>query len=365
MDHRVERVVFCAHGRGMRQLLEHFPAGVVRGLVVPAVRPEEHAAVQRLAEERRLPLAVQVSPASPGYADFISRVMSWSPQMLVVNSYSMLIRADVLDRLPFGGINIHGGLLPRQRGCHPVQWAIIGGEAETGATMHFMTTEFDTGDIIAQRRVPILFEDTWVDVQERIWAAAGDILAEQVPRLLSGRATGTAQDESRARYLRKRYPEDGAIDWDRPVLDIYNLVRALVRPLPGAFYFRGYDKVLLDRYLPLSAVAALKYGEGGYRLVADRVSLTLPRAGDPESTVPGAASDRLTFQVNDLITDTPLGRCQLMDIRPDSGSARFTTTLDVRDDDGMELLRQARRLVVNFGFDELRLKEIEDAAPET
>jgi RimJ/RimL family protein N-acetyltransferase len=190
----------------------------------------------------------------------------------------MLIRQEILSIPRLGAVNIHGALLPQYRGCNPIQWALLNNESETGPTMHYMATEFDAGDIIAQRRVPIHIHDTWCDVLKRIGESTEVMLAEQVPKLLDQTNHREAQDEAISHYYRRRHPEDGLIDWNQQsVLHIYNLVRALVSPHPGAFYFQESEKVVLDQYLTIPQVASLKYGvAGGQSLRGEYVRLRPP-----------------------------------------------------------------------------------------
>jgi len=171
----------------------------------------------------------------------------------------MRLHPDLLAVPRIAAVNIHGALLPQYRGCNPIQWALINNETETGVTTHYITKDFDVGDIIAQKHVPIFFEDTWVDIQNRIAKATEEMLSVEILKLLKGTNERKSQDISQARYFRRRKPEDGAIDWHKSVEYIYNLVRALVKPHPGAFYIREEEKVFLDEYLTIPQVVMFKY----------------------------------------------------------------------------------------------------------
>ncbi len=239
------------------------PRERVCGLVSAGIRPRQHAELRLLAEAHGLPLLIQPKASSPDYQDFVQGVRSLKPDLIIANSYSMLLRPEILAIAPHGVVNIHGGLLPDYRGSNPIQWALLNQETETGVTMHYMTAEFDAGDIIAQRHVPIYFEDTWRDILARIASAIEAILAEELPRLLDGTSTRQPQDKLSARQYPRRHPKDRRIDWRQSVVHIYNLVRALVTPHPVAFYGNGADKVVLDQYLTIPQVTSLKYGIAG------------------------------------------------------------------------------------------------------
>ncbi|MCK4394326.1 hypothetical protein KAX17_15605 [Candidatus Bipolaricaulota bacterium] len=262
-DPIARRILLFGDDCGLPRLLKVIPVELICGLVSAEIRPHQHTALRQLSKVYRLPLFIQPRATAEAYPAFVEKVRRLTPDLIIVNSYSMLIRPEILAIPRFGSVNIHGALLPQYRGSNPIQWALLNNETETGVTMHYMTAKFDAGDIIAQRRVPIYFEDSWLDVQARIGTATESMLVEEIPRLLAQTNARQPQDESKADYYKRRYPRDGLINWQRSVLYIYNLVRALVKPHPGAFYHFGTDKIVLDEYLPIPQVTALKYGCGG------------------------------------------------------------------------------------------------------
>jgi methionyl-tRNA formyltransferase len=129
---------------------------------------------------------------------------------------------------------MHGSLLPRYRGRAPVNWAILRGETETGATLHYMTDKPDTGDIVAQTAVPILPDDAAGEVFDKVTVAAELTLHRVLPALIDGTAPRTRQDLARGSYFGGRKPDDGVIDWSQSAATIHNLVRAVAPPYPGA-----------------------------------------------------------------------------------------------------------------------------------
>ena len=252
---------------GLPLLLRHTPEGAVAAVVAAAIRPGQHEELRNVADAARVPLLIHPKRTDPAYPSFAAAISAISPDFILVHSYSMKLHVDILLLPRVAAVNVHGALLPQYRGPNPIQWAIINGETEAGVTMHHMTEEIDGGDVISQRRVPILFGDTWRDVQARIEAATGGMFADDLPRVLAGTAPRVPQDASRARTWPRRTPGDGAIDWDKPAVEIYNLVRALVRPLPGAFYYHEGRKVVLDEYLAIGEIEALRerFGSGASR----------------------------------------------------------------------------------------------------
>ncbi len=134
-----------------------------------------------------------------------------------------------------GAFNIHGSLLPKYRGRAPVNWAVLQGEKVTGATLHWMAEKPDSGDIVDQQEVPIGPEDTALEVQRRVTAAAVQVLERRLEQLKSGSAPRRPQKEAEATTFGKRGPEDGRIDWTRTAGQVHDLVRAVTHPYPGAF----------------------------------------------------------------------------------------------------------------------------------
>jgi methionyl-tRNA formyltransferase len=129
---------------------------------------------------------------------------------------------------------MHGSLLPKYRGRVPVNWAIIHGETETGSTLHYMTEKPDNGDIVAQQAVPILPNDTALQVFQKVTVASEMALNDVLPLLLIGKAPRVKQDLSKGAYFGGRKAEDGVIAWSQSAQAIHNLVRAVAPPYPGA-----------------------------------------------------------------------------------------------------------------------------------
>jgi methionyl-tRNA formyltransferase len=132
---------------------------------------------------------------------------------------------------------MHGSLLPKYRGRAPINWAILHGETQTGVTLHEMVEKPDAGDIIDQESVAIDFTDTAKIVFEKIIPAACTILARNLDALKTGSASRTQQDLQKGQYFTGRKPADGVIDWSQSAIQIYNLIRAVTHPYPGAFTY--------------------------------------------------------------------------------------------------------------------------------
>ncbi|MDE2343193.1 MAG: formyltransferase, partial [Betaproteobacteria bacterium] len=190
-------VVFAYHTIGVRcleVLLEH---GIEIALVVThRDNPQENIwfdSVAALAQARGLPCIMPEDPNDPAV---VAKVRALRPDFLFSFYYRHMLGAELLALPARGAYNLHGSLLPRYRGRVPVNWAVIHGETETGATLHLMTEKPDNGDIIAQTAVPILPDDTALEVFRKVTCAAEITLHGVLPDLISGRAKRLKQDLS-------------------------------------------------------------------------------------------------------------------------------------------------------------------------
>ena len=228
-------VVFAYHNVGVRCLRVLLAHGVDVGLVVTHVDdPRENrwfASVADVALECGIPIC---TPRNPNTDDVVAQVRALDPDFLFSFYYRMLLGAPLLALPKRGALNMHGSLLPRYRGRAPVNWAVLHGERETGATLHYMTERADAGDIVAQSAVPILPDDTAREVFDKVTVAAEVALDGVLPALMSGTAPRRSQDLSAGRYFGGRRPEDGIVDWSRDATAVHNLVRAVAPPYPGA-----------------------------------------------------------------------------------------------------------------------------------
>jgi methionyl-tRNA formyltransferase len=184
------------------------------------------------AREAGIPVVLQAAPGDPEVAREIARR---EPDFLFSFYFRHMIPPDVLALARRGALNLHGSLLPRYRGRCPVNWVLVHGERETGVTLHYMEAKPDRGDVVAQHAVAIADDDTALTLTAKLCVAARALLRETYPALVAGTAPRVPQDHARATYFGGRRPEDGRLDWRRPARELYDLVRAVTAPFPGAF----------------------------------------------------------------------------------------------------------------------------------
>lgn len=202
-----------------------------------------------------------VAPPDVNAPEVVARLRDLQPDFLFSFMFRQMLSAELLAIPRLGALNMHPSALPKLRGRSPLNWALVEGEAETGVTLHYMVDKPDRGDIVGQRRFPIGDEDTALTLHRKATEAAREVIREALPLLREGRAPRRAQDQSQATYRGGRRPEDGEIDWRRPARRLYDLVRAVTHPYPGAFTWYGDRKLFVWWARPLADAGGLAPGE--------------------------------------------------------------------------------------------------------
>ena len=229
-------VVFAYHDVGCRCLRVLLDERIEVPLVVThGDRPDERIWFESVAELARDRAIETVAPGDPNAPEIVERIRELRPDFLFSFYYRLMLGARLLAIPGKGAFNMHGSLLPKYRGRVPVNWAIIHGETETGATLHEMVEKPDAGRIVDQEAVAILPDELAADVFAKVTGAAERVLRRSLPKLVDGSAVLRAQDLSRGGYFGGRRPEDGRIDWSAPAKRVHDLVRAVAPPYPGAF----------------------------------------------------------------------------------------------------------------------------------
>jgi methionyl-tRNA formyltransferase len=266
---RATAVVFGYHDVGVRCLQALMDGGVDVPLVVTHHNdPGEtiwFASVAELATRHGI---LTIYPEDPSAPEVIERVRRVQPDFIFSFYYRRMLPMTLLGAARRGAFNMHGSMLPKYRGRAPVNWAVLHGERETGATLHEMVEKPDAGRIVDQEPVPIGADDAAVEVFRKVTDAAETVLRRSLPTLLDGTAVLRPQDLAAGSYFGGRRPEDGRIDWRQPAESIHNLVRAVAPPYPGAFADLPDGRLLIFRTriaaerAPRSASAAV-YSDAG------------------------------------------------------------------------------------------------------
>jgi methionyl-tRNA formyltransferase len=246
MNTNKRAVVFAYHNVGVRCLKVLLAAGVDVALVVThqdsATENIWFESVISVCDAEGIPYLTPDDANSP---ELLARVAAAQPDLMFSFYYRHMLPASLLAVAP--AFNMHGSLLPQFRGRAPVNWAVLHGATETGATLHEMTVKPDAGAIVHQTAVPILPDDTAFEVFGKVTVAAEQTLWRILPRLLAGAAPRSVNDLRQGGYFGGRKPEDGRIDWSQPAQQVYNLHRAVAPPYPGAFTDIGGHRYVIER----------------------------------------------------------------------------------------------------------------------
>lgn len=239
-------VVFAYHDIGCAGIEALLAAGYdIAAVFTHADDPREntfYASVAQLCARKGI--AVH-APEDANHPLWVERVAKLKPDFIFSFYYRNLLSEALLATAGKGGFNLHGSLLPKYRGRAPANWVLVNGEHETGVTLHRMVKRADAGAIVAQQKVSIERSDTALSLHAKLRDAARSLLNDALPQLAKGTLTETAQDERQASCFGRRTAADGKLEWKKPAEELFNLVRAVTQPYPGAFCAVGEHKLIV------------------------------------------------------------------------------------------------------------------------
>jgi methionyl-tRNA formyltransferase len=229
-------VVFAYHDVGVNCLKVLLQAGIQIDLVVTHEDdPQENVwfgSVAKLCQEKGI---AYITPSASQLVDLIPKLHTLAPDYIFSFYYRHMIPAQLLACAKIAALNMHGSLLPKYRGRAPVNWAILHGETQTGATLHIMEVKPDAGDIVGQSAVSIGPDETATEVFGKVSQAAAEVMQQALPELILGKVPRKPNELQKGSYFGGRKPADGQIHWNQSALQVHNLVRAVAPPYPGAF----------------------------------------------------------------------------------------------------------------------------------
>jgi methionyl-tRNA formyltransferase len=248
-------------------------AGIQIELVVThADDPHENVwfgSVAALCQERGIPY---VQPEASDLLEFLPQFKKIAPDYIFSFYYRYMITSDILATAGIAALNMHGSLLPKYRGRAPVNWAILHGETETGASLHIMEAKPDAGDIVGQVAVPIDPDEDATAVFAKVSNAAVEVMQAALPELLQGRVPRTPNVLANGSYFGGRKPEDGRIDWNQSAKQVHDLIRAVAPPYPGAFTdWQGVRMVIAKSKLNPLLPSSIDLSQPGIQVVDNRV----------------------------------------------------------------------------------------------
>ena len=269
----IRALVFAYHNVGVGCIKALLEAGIQIELVVThADDPREtiwFGSVAALCQERGIPC---IQPSASDLLELLSQFKKIAPDYIFSFYYRHLLASDILAVARIAALNMHGSLLPKYRGRAPVNWAILHGETETGASLHIMEAKPDAGDIVGQVAVPIDPDEDATAVFAKVSNAAIQVMQTALPELLQGHVPRTPNVLANGSYFGGRKPEDGRIQWSQDALQVHNLIRAVAPPYPGAFTdWQGTQMVIAKSKLNPALPSTLDLGRQGIQVVDNRV----------------------------------------------------------------------------------------------
>ena len=187
--------------------------------------------VKKYAEENEITI---LQPNNLKENDFISKIKSYKPDLIVVVAFRML--PEILWKIPkYGTINVHASLLPEYRGAAPINWSIINGEKYTGVSTFFINNKIDTGEIIDQSKIAINNNETAGDIHDKLMELGGALLIKSIDKIFSSKRVLTQNqlDHRPNNSAPKLNKTNCKINWEDSSEKIYNKIRGL-SPYPGA-----------------------------------------------------------------------------------------------------------------------------------
>ena len=266
-------VVFAYHDVGVGCLKVLLAAGIQVDLVITHQDdPNENVwfgSVAQLCQEKNISY---ITPNASQLTELIPKLQALAPDYIFSFYYRHMIPAEILATAKIAALNMHGSLLPKYRGRAPVNWAILQGESETGATLHVMEAKPDAGDIVGQASVAIGPDETATEVFGKVSQAATKVINQALPDLITGKVARKPNELQKGSYFGGRKPSDGQIHWNQTALQVHNLVRAVAPPYPGAFTdHQGKTMIVGKTSLKGPFPVNLDLGLAGIQVVDNRV----------------------------------------------------------------------------------------------
>ena len=189
-------------------------------------------------KECALALSLPVSQPEKvkGNTAFIEQLQALAPDAVVVIAYGKILPKEILEIPPHGCLNVHGSILPRHRGAAPIQWTILAGDEEGGVSIMQMDEGMDTGDVLAESRVPVDAHNA-EELFDILSVKGADLIAETLAKIEAGeQITAVPQEDALATYAPMITKKDGLLDFGRPAAELERRVRGLY-PWPGTYTY--------------------------------------------------------------------------------------------------------------------------------
>lgn len=244
--------------------------------------------LKKYAQDLQVPFLLNSNVNS---SEFIETICRYEPDINVSMSFNQILKKSILNIAPMGFINCHAGQLPFYRGRNVLNWALINGESHFGVTVHHINEGIDTGDIILQRLAPIENTDDYSTLLQKAYTLCADTLYDALLLLKNGEYSVVKQSSIHpvGFYCGRRINGDEYIDWNWSSRRIYNFVRAIVPPAPGARSYINDSEIIIlkteliedaPEYIGVPGEVVGKDDKGIIIKTGD-TSIYITRIGDP------------------------------------------------------------------------------------
>jgi len=385
------RIAIFGDSYGIPIALKYFNPSNLVCLVGAENRNNDHRQLMMLEKKIKLPFLIQYKKNNKDYNKFISELKRLYIDLIIINSYSMILHKEILELSNHGAVNIHGSLLPRNRGANPIQWALIKGDRTIGVTLHEVTGLLDEGPIIDQIEIPVNFEDSWLSLRDKSTRAIEQIIEKNVKNLENKSWKSVKQNHQEANLNPRRRPDDSEFTWNESIISIYNKVRALLPPMPAAFAMRTdgtkeeFNQIISP--MSLTTLKFLRLNDGGY-MNGNKVRLRPIRIEDspllfdwinsrdvvilnsgfkPTSefehnewmeSILTQCDDLVIFAIEELSAGETIGTCKLININWKHKSAELQIRIGDKKYWGKGYGTESIELLCDFGYKDFNLNRI-------
>lgn len=223
--------------------------------------------VKSCAIRHRIPV---MQPKRIKTPEAIAQLKQYEADVYVVAAFGQILSQEILDIPPYGSLNIHASLLPKYRGSSPIQRVILDGEEKTGVTIMQMDAGIDTGDMLYKKEIPILSEDTFETLHDKLMYLGGEAIVEALDKLVGGELIAEKQDDSLSCHAPMIDKTMGEIHFEKSAREIDRLIRGM-NPWPSAFTFYKGKQLKLWKAVPI----ADRQGNPGEIIAVDKHSVTV------------------------------------------------------------------------------------------
>ena len=254
----INKIIIFTNHLLLNKTIKFFKNHVI-GIVGASIRPDSHLDLKKKADSLEIPFLIQPKSDTYEYGEFIRDISKLKPNLFFINSYSMIFKKDLLEIPNNGVLNIHSSLLPKNRGPNPIQWGIINGDKFAGVTLHLVDEGIDTGPIIDQLKTKININDTWVTLSNKILILMNKLLKKNIQNILKNNWISKPQNEAIATKnfrLNSKFPKINFSSMND--IQIYNLIRAQVKPLNGAYLEKKNEKIFFPNILKIKEIKKLR-----------------------------------------------------------------------------------------------------------